>query len=949
MSTAPLYALPVSKVYDALETRPDGLTPQEVEARLAAYGRNVISPAPGVPFYRKLLGHLTHTMALLLWVAGAIAVLGGYVGLGLVIWMVVLINAGFSFWQEHRAEEAVAMLERLLPAHARMVRQGEEIEIPASEVVPGDVLVLAEGDNIPADARIVEEYGLRANHATLTGEAVPVRKTAEASLREGLTELERPNLIFAGTSVVSGTARAVVFATGMLTQFGRIANLTQAVQDEPSRIQQDMARVTQRLSMVAIVLGVIIFILGVTDVGLPVNDAFIFAIGIIVATIPEGLLPTVTLALAMGVQRLARRGVLVKKLAIVESLANTSVICTDKSGTLTQNQMMVSEIWVSGARLSVSGAGYEPKGEFTPLPSGALAGDLGELLMAATLCNNSRLNPPTAEHPYWTSLGDQTEAALRVVALKRGIEERAAHQAFPRIHELPFDARRKRMSTIHHVGNVATAWFKPDDQACTAEVAFVKGSPREVLQLCTHILIGGQVIPLDEAMRSQILAANDDYARNALRVLALACRELPPQSLNSGAAYTPDKIEHDLTFLGLLAMMDPPRPEVASAVKACRQAGIRLVMVTGDYGLTAESVARRVGMLTTPRPRILTGAEVEAMDEAALQAALSEETIFARMAPEHKLRLVAAFQARGEVVAVTGDGVNDAPALRKADIGVAMGVTGTDVAKEAADVILTGDDFRNIVSAIEEGRAVYDNIRKFVTYIFASNVPEIVPFIVTALFNVPLALTVAQVLAIDLGTDLMPALALGTERPEPDIMTRPPRPKGQSLLDRRLVWRALWLGFIEAALCYAGFFFVYYAAGYTHFLALPRFDWSPYSQRLAWGAGQVYVLATTVFHAGVVMAQVGNASACRTETEQVRRMGFLTNRFLLMGIAIEVLILLAMIYLSPLAWLFEHWPIPLNYWGGLILFGPALYLVEWMRKNVVRYLRSRRRQVITIE
>ena len=930
MTSLPLYNLRVSEVLAALETSLNGLVAEEAQTRLVMYGRNVISEPPGVPLYRKLIGHSTHPMALLLWVAGAIAIVGGHAGLGVVIWIVVLVNAGFSFWQEYRAEQAVATLARLLPARARVIRGGEEVEIPAADVVPGDVLVLAEGDNIPADARVTEEYGLRASHANLTGEAMPLRKTAEASLREGLTELERPNLVFAGTSVVSGTGRAVVFATGMLTQFGRIANLTQAVREGPSRLQQDMARVTRVFSMLAIGLGATFFVAGMTDVGLQPVQAFTFAIGIVVAVVPEGLLPTVTLSLAIAVQRLAQRGVLVKKLAVVETLATTSVICTDKSGTLTQNQMMVSEIWVSGQRLSVSGVGYEPKGEFSPRPTGALASDLGELLTAATLCNNSRLNPPTPDRPQWTSLGDQTEAALRVAALKWGVDERVAGQAFPRIHELPFDARRKRMSTVHQIPNLQS-------QISSEEVAFVKGAPREVLQLCARILLGGQVTPLDEATRAAILAANDSYARNALRVLALASRDLPPHPVNGGAAYTPERVEQDLTFLGLLAMMDPPRPEVDAAVKACRSAGIRIVMITGDYGLTAESVARRVGMLATQRPRILTGAEADAMDDEALRAALDEEVICARMAPEHKLRLVAAFQARGEVVAVTGDGVNDAPALRKADIGVAMGVTGTDVAKEAADVILTGDNFASIVSAIEEGRAVYDNLRKFITYIFASNVPEVLPFILTAMFHVPLALTVAQILAIDLGTDLVPALALGTERPEPNVMNRPPRRRTQSVIDGRLIARALWLGGIETALCYAGFQAVYRASGYNSFWELTFTDWLlPFAERLKSAPGQVYVMATTVFHAGVVTAQIGNAFACRTEKERVREMGWLRNRFLDAGIGIEVALILLLIYLPPLTWVFEHQPVPLYWWAILVLYGPALYLLEWIRKNIVR-------------
>lgn len=934
MASVPLYALRVPDVYRALETSPNGLTSEEAQARLALYGPNSLAEPPAPPLWRRFVGHMTHLMALLLWGAGILALLGRQPLLAAVIWIVVLVNAAFSFWQEYRAERAVATLKQLLPAYARVIRDGVEVRIPASELVPGDVLILAEGDNIPADARVVEEYGLRANHATLTGEAVPVRKTAEASVREGLTELERTNLVFAGTSVVSGTGRAVVYDTGMMTQFGRIANLTQAVREEPSLLQQQMARVTRRISLFALTLGGLVFLVSLLEVGLPRLEAFLLAIGIIVAAIPEGLLPIITLSLAIAVERLARRGVLVKKLAVVETLGTTSVICADKSGTLTQNQMTVREVWVSGQRLSVSGVGYEPKGQFfrsdlnqgnsreppqvspSSLDNGReVQADLEALLIAADLCNNSRLNPPSPERPKWTCLGDATEAALRVVALKGGIDEPALNRAYPRVHELPFDARRKRMSTIHRNQR--------------AEVAFVKGAPREVLQLCNTILMNGEVRPLDNATRAEIMQVNDEFARNALRVLALARRDLPPRT----GAYTPEQVERDLTFLGLVAMMDPPRPEVAAAVRAFREAGIRIVMVTGDYGLTAESVARRIGMLTTPRPRILTGADVDAMTDPQLQATLDQEVIFARMAPEHKLRLVAAFQARGEVVAVTGDGVNDAPALRKADIGITMGITGSDVAREAADVILTDDNFAAIVSAIEEGRTVYDNIRKFITYIFASNVPEIMPFVLTALFNIPLALRVAQILAIDLGTDLLPALALGAERPEPGVMRRPPRRRTQPLLDRGLLTRAyLWLGGIETVLCYIGFALTYYVFGYLDFLNLPRPDWLP---RMTLPEEQMGPLATTVFFAGVVTAQVGNAFACRTEKGRMRRLGVFSNRFLLWGIAVEILIALALIYFRPLAAIFGHVPLPAAAWLGLSLYAPILYILEWLRKRLV--------------
>ncbi len=916
MSFAPLYALRVSDVFRALASSPQGLAPEEVQTRLALYGPNVLyEPVTRISPWSRFIAQLTHPMALLLWGAGGIALLMGRPALGLAIGIVVLVNAVFSFWQEQRAAQAVAALKQVLPTYARVIRAGQETKIPASEIVPGDVLVVAEGDNIPADARVVEEYGLRANHATLTGDAMPVRKTAEASLREGLSELEHPNLIFAGTSVVSGTGRAVVFATGMLTQFGRIAQLTQTVREPPSPLQQDMARATRVMAMVAMGLGAFFFTVGMTDIRLGWLEALLFAVGIIVAVIPEGLSPTVTLVLAMAVQRLAQRGVLVKRLTAIETLGKTSVICTDKSGTLTQNQMTVREVWVAGQRLSLSGVGYEPRGTFEPPDSiPPIQNELETFLIAAERCNNSRLVPPSAERPYWSCLGDQTEAALRVMALKGGLRESSVASAYPRLHELPFDARRKRMSTIHRNGQ--------------GEIAFVKGAPREVLQLCTHILLHGQARPLEPALRAEILTAIDDYARRALRVLALAQRDLttlPAGGPRTGGEmrYAPERIEQGLTFLGLAAMMDPPRPEVAQAIQACHAAGIRMVMVTGDYGLTAESLARRVGMLTTARPRIITGAEVEELQDADWQTLLGEEVIFARMAPEHKLRLVAAFQARGEVVAVTGDGVNDAPALRKADIGIAMGMAGTDVAKEAADVIITDDNFAALVTAIEEGRAVYDNIRKFITYIFASNVPEVLPFMLRAIAGVPLALTVPQILAIDMGTDLLPALALGTERPEPDVLQRPPIRKAHTLWDRRLLVRALWLGSIESILCYIGFFLVYYFHGYT---TLPAMLHAP---------APVGMLATTVFHAGVVTAQIGNALTCRREKVGVHRLGWFSNRFLWAGIGVELAIIVALIYLPPLAAILDHAPVPAVYWLGLLLYAPALYVLDRLYKEIV--------------
>lgn len=940
MESTPLYSLRVAEVYKAMETSPEGLSSSEAEARRSLYGSNLLSEPTQIPLWRKFIAHALHWLALILWIAGFLAFLVREPVLGIVIWIVILINAVFSFWREYRAEQAMVALRKLLPSYARLIRDGMEVQIPASEVVPGDILVLAEGDNIPADARVVEEYGLRTNNATLTGEAVPARKTSDASLREGISEVERPDLVFAGTSVVSGTGKAVVYANGMLTQFGRIAHLTQAVKEEPSPLQDELIRITRIISIAAIGIGVIVFVVGAFDptVGLGKFDAFILAIGILVAAVPEGLPATITLSLAMAAQRLALRGVLVKKLAIVETLGTISVICTDKSGTLTQNQMTVREVWVGGQRISLSGVGYEPQGEYSPDPAGQpFEGDLQALLEAATLCNNSRLNPPTPEHPQWTSLGDQTEAALRVAALKGSVSERSLSATLPRIHELPFDARRKRMSTIHR--------DNPNGSS-DRQVAFVKGAPREVIQLCTHILVHGEVCPLDAATRSEILAANDDYARSALRVLALARRELPPRS----GAYLPEKVEQNLTFLGLMAMMDPPRPEVARAVRICRQAGIRIVMITGDYGLTAESLARRVGMLTTPNPRIITGVDLDELNDIELQSAIKEEVIFARMAPEHKLRLVAAFQGRGDVVAVTGDGVNDAPALRKADVGIAMGMIGTDVAKEAADIIITNDNFGLIVSTIEEGRAVFDNLRKFITYMFSSNVPEILPFILTAMFKIPPALTVRQILAIDLGTDLFPSLALGTEKPEPNVMRRPPRRRNQPLIDSGLLSRAyLFLGMIETVLCYTGFFLVYKFLGSPGVYSLPILEMLHETGGAAVANNQVGILAITVFHAGVVTAQIGNAFACRSERLRGRYLGWLTNRPLLLAVGAEITIILLLIYIPFLARAFSHVPLPPIYWAGLILYAPILYSLDWIRKSFLRKIERGRSPAVSTE
>ncbi len=919
------HTLNISDVYAAADSSAAGLTTAEAAARLAKVGLNAIQTIKGKPLWRKFIANFTHLMALLLWAGGAMAFIGKMPQLGWAIWAVIVINAIFSFWQEFRAEKAADALKKLLPQFARVLRDGHEAKIPAEELVPGDVIILSEGDHISADARLVEESEMRVDLSTLNGESAPARRTAEASLREGLSTMERPNLVFAGTTVSAGTGKAVVFATGMSTEFGKIARLTQTVGEDLSPLQKEVNRVTKIVTAMAMGIGVLLFFLSVFVIGRPLSEGFIFSVGMVVAFVPEGLLPTVTLSLAMGVQRMAKRNALIKKLSSVETLGSCTVICTDKTGTLTQNEMTVREAWIAGQHFTLSGVGYEPKGEFHLAPSGRAvpSAELRELVLGAALCNNAKLVPPQGEKG-WTILGDPTEAALLVAAAKGGLTHADAVKEYPRVRELPFDSARKRMSTIHPRGD--------------EEVAFIKGAPKEVLSLCTSILVNGTAVPMTDAWRDEILSSNDAYARNALRVLAIAARRLPERP----NGYTVQWVEQDLTFLGLLAMQDPPRPEVAAAVDKCHRAGIRIIMITGDYGLTAESIARRVGMVGEGAC-LVSGAELDAMSDDELAAALQGEVIFARAAPEHKLRVVTALKDLGEIVAVTGDGVNDAPALKKAHIGVAMGIAGTDVAKEAASMILLDDNFASIVNAIEEGRAVFSNIRKFTTYIFTSNTPEAWPFILQIVFNIPLALVVMQVLAVDLGTDLVPALALGTEKPEPGLMDRPPRGPKDRIVDRRLIVRAfLWLGSLQTVLCFAGFFFLWWTMGYRDLLHLPRPDLLPYAQRLLTHEGLVYVLATSMFHAGVITTQIGNAYACRTERTSVFKAGFFANRFLLFGFAFELALIALMIYAPPFQALFEEGPLPLQYWGFLFLYPPVMFFAEEGRKAVMRR-RERRR------
>ena len=834
---------------------PEGLSSREAARRLVAHGPNELQRRADRRWPRELVKQLVHPLALLLWLAAALAFVAGTAVLGGAIVAVIALNALFAFIQEQQAERAVEALESYLPQRAFVVRDGRRTVVEARELVPGDVILLEEGERISADAHLLRGT-LEVDMSTLTGESVPVSRTASPETN-GTSPLAAKNLVFSGTSCTGGEARAVVFATGMRTELGRIAALSERVGREESPLERQVRRVAWLIAAVAVAVGIAFIPLGTFGAGLAFGDAVLFAIGLLVANVPEGLLPTITLALAVGVRTLARRGALVKRLSAVETLGSTTVICTDKTGTLTENRMDVTGIWTPATG---------PIG----LEDGSIPA-LAPLARAAAACNSAELNRDGS-----AGSGDPTEIALLRAAAELGEDVSVIARERVRRRRFNFDPALRLMSTVDD---------EPD-----ALWAHVKGAPEAVLECCEEALSGEDEVPIDSTLSAEISAAVDSYAKRGLRVIALARRALRNEPI-------PDRredAERDLTFLGLVAMFDPPRPEVAEAVRLCHEAGIRIIVVTGDHGLTAAEVARKVG-IARDAVTVVTGEELDRMNEDQLDRLLagSEELIFARTSPEAKLRIADALRDIGEIVAMTGDGVNDAPALRRADIGVAMGRGGTDVAREASTMVLTDDNFATIVSAVEEGRRVYDNVRKFVFYIFVHTTPEVVPFLVFALSGgvIPLALTVALILAIDLGTETLPALALGREPVEPGTMERRPRPRSEGVIRRGMLVRAwLFLGVISAALAMGAFFFVLLRAG-----------WSP-GDSVSAGSPlhHAYLEATTITFLAIVVCQIGTALAARTDRASLRSIGVLTNPLLLWGFLFELVFAAAVVYAPPL-------------------------------------------------
>lgn len=899
-----------------------GLSNQQVQERLEKYGRNELAKPKSESMMKKFVANFTSLMALLLWAGGLLALLSGAVELGIAIFCVNLINGCFSFFQEFKAEKATNALQQMLPSKSRVVREGKELQIPSEEIVPGDILVLEEGDKISADARVLRSNDFQADQSTLTGESNPIRKTGDA-LKEECRYLDAENMIFSGTSAAAGTCRALVVSTGMESEFGKIANLTQTTEKSLSPLQKELNILTKQIALISTSIGIVFFLIATFLVQDPVMESFLFALGMIVAFIPEGLLPAVTLSLALAVQKMAKENALVKKLSAVETLGCTNVICSDKTGTLTQNEMTVNHLWTLRAKLDVTGEGYAPLGAIFDGETQVgvqNSRDLELLLSGAALCSNARLIAPEAGSERYTVLGDPTEACLGVVAQKGGIDLERLNDSYPRIMELPFDSRRKRMTTIHQLREPL---FESN------RLAFIKGSPKEVMELCEQCLDGTTWRKMEEADREAIMQANDAYAREGLRVLAVACRPLKrndkslPETIRE---YTPDTIECQLTFLGLVAMQDPPRREVKDAVALCRSAGIKIVMITGDYGLTAESIARKIGIIEAADARIISGTDLAKMDDGTLKEALQGEVVFARMAPEQKYRIVCALQEMGNIVAVTGDGVNDSPALKKADIGIAMGITGTDVAKEAADMILSDDNFATIVRAIEEGRSVYNNIRKFLRYIFDSNTSEAAASVAYLLSGglIPLPLTIMQILTIDIGTDMVPALGLGAEASEASVMRRPPRSSKERLLNKNVMLIGfIWYGLLGTIFALGGYFLTNVLHGWP-------------SVQLAQEGTTLYAQATTMMLAGVVFSQIGMVMNNRTDEESVLKRGLFTNRYINAGIVIEILILLVIMYVPFFHGIFNTAPIGPVEWLYLLCIPFIVFGVEELRKKWLR-------------
>ncbi|MBM3179993.1 MAG: cation-translocating P-type ATPase [Chloroflexi bacterium] len=884
------------QTFAELKSQPIGLSQAEATERTLQYGANEIQAAKRISAWEILLEQFKNILILILLGATAISLFLEHGIESIAIAVIVLFAVLLGFIQEYRAERAIEALRQMAAPTASVLRDGAEVKIPARELVPGDVILLHTGDRMPADARLLEAVNLQIEEAALTGESVPVEKHTEplpindpsTGSGQALPVGDRKNMVYAGTAATYGRGKALVVATGMQTEFGKIAQLLQTVETSKTPLQHNLDKVGTALARAAFVVVAIIVVLGLVR-GQPFVEMLIFGIALAVAVVPEALPAVVTISLAIGVQKMVKRNALIRRLPAVETLGSTSVICSDKTGTLTKDEMTVRKIFAAGQLFSVSGAGYSPVGVFSVNGGGSIAPTTGlqKLLIAATLASDTHLVGDTENDSggEWNIKGDPTEGALVVAAAKAGLQKESLDSEYPRVQEIPFSSETKRMTTLHQTNGNLTA--------------YAKGAPEMILDGCDWQLTADGVKPLDDAGRSQALAMAHEMAGEALRVLAIS----------SKPGVTRETAQTGMTFLGLAGMIDPPRPEAKGAIAICEQAGIRPVMITGDHPVTAQAVARELGLLKTGR--VVTGAELEAMSDEQFQREVETIEVYARVSPAHKLRVVTALQANGHIVAMTGDGVNDAPSLKKADIGIAMGITGTDVSKEAAAMMLTDDNFASIVAAVEEGRGVFDNIKKYLMYLLSSNIGEIGLMTGATLLGLPLPLTAVQILYVNLATDGLPALALAVDPPEKGLMKRKPRNPRTGIFTRPVV-----------SLMVAG-------GLWSTLINLGLFIW-------AMNSGRSIEEAMTMTFVSLVLIQFFKAYNFRSDRNSVFQKPF-ANKWLNWAILWEVALLVVIIYVPFLHDAFGTYYLPLVDWmivlGLAVTIMPVLELVKWMERR----------------
>jgi P-type Ca2+ transporter type 2C len=880
------YALHVEEAFKHLDAHEEGLSAQEASERLARHGLNELQAARQISPWEILFEQFKNVLIIILLIATALSAFLGEGVDAVAILVIVIFAVVLGFVQEYRAERAIEALRQMAAPTAAVLRDGEEEEIPAREVVPGDVIILRAGDKIPSDARLIESINLQVEEAALTGESLPVEKHTQPipGTTGSLAVGDRKNMVYGGTAVTYGRGRALATATGMKTEFGKIAQMLHTVETGRTPLQENLDKVGHALARAAFIIVSVIVAFGLLR-GQPFIEMILFGIALAVAVVPEALPAVVTISLAIGVQRMVKRNALVRRLPAVETLGSTTVICSDKTGTLTKDEMTVRKIYSLGELLEVSGAGYEPHGQFSINSSPIEPSDaLKHLLRGATLASDAHIVHGEVEK-RWHVKGDPTEGALVVAAAKAGLRKIELDKTYPRVNEIPFTSETKRMTTLH----------KMDGKV----VAFSKGAPEILLESCTRQLTGHGEVPLDSAGRERILEAARQMAGEALRVLAVA--------------YRPDVhieiAEQEMTFLGLLGMIDPPRPEARQAIQTCEEAGIKVVMITGDHPLTARAVAGELGLLK--KGHVVTGAELEAMSDETFEREVESIEVYARVSPAHKLRVVTALQNKGHIVAMTGDGVNDAPALKKADIGIAMGITGTDVTKEAAAMTLTDDNFASIVAAVEEGRGIFGNIKKYLMYLLSSNIGEILLMAGATLLGMPLPLATVQILYVNLATDGLPALALSVDPPERDLMKRKPRNPRVGIFTRPVVILmaigGIWLAIVN----------------------LIMFIW-------ALNSGRSADEARTMTFVSVVLFEFFKAYNFRSDRNSVFHRPF-ANKWLNLAILWELILLSLIVYLPVLHSVFGTFSLPLMDWVIVVSLAvtviPVLEIAKWMERR----------------